>query len=84
MLSETPRTLCGFVFCGTLLTPLLSPSSNDTFHQTCISNDDEPPDPRWKIGEGGGIARGGVIVVGAINVSVGSWMPILQLNRYVL
>ena len=40
------------------------------------------PDLRWKIGAEG-ITREDVIIVGAINVSVGSWMPILQLNRYV-
>ena len=32
-------------------------------------------DRRWRIGEAGGISREDVIVVGAINVSVGSWMP---------
>ena len=55
---------------------------NDTFHQefddACVDNHAE----RWRIGPGG-ITRADVIVIGAINVSAGSWMPILQLNRYV-
>jgi hypothetical protein len=41
-------------------------------------------DPRWQIGATGGITQEDVIVIGAINVSAGSWMPILQLNRYVI
>ena len=40
-------------------------------------------DRRWKIGAGG-ITQDDVIVIGAIHVSAGSWMPILQLNRYVI
>ena len=37
----------------------------------------------WKIGAGG-ITREDLIVVGAINISALSWMPILQLNRNVV
>ena len=36
----------------------------------------------WMIGAGG-ITREEVMVIGTINVSSGSWMPILQVNRYV-
>ena len=49
-----------------------------------MSSDDVRLVRRWRIGEAGGITREDVIVVGAINVSVGSWMPILQLNRDVV
>ncbi|KAI9434990.1 hypothetical protein H4582DRAFT_1818153, partial [Lactarius indigo] len=31
-----------------------------------------------------GIQRSDIIVIGAVHVSAGSWMPILQLNRYIL
>ena len=55
---------------------------NDTFHQEldgeCIADRVE----RWRIGPGG-ITRADVIVIGAVHISAGSWMPILQLNRYV-
>ncbi|KAI0301642.1 hypothetical protein B0F90DRAFT_1628618 [Multifurca ochricompacta] len=37
-------------------------------------------DPRWRIGSGG-ITRNDIILVGAVHVSSGSWMPIIQLNR---
>jgi len=40
-------------------------------------------DLRWRIGEGG-ISPREIIIIGAINVSIGSWMPILQLNRFIL
>ncbi|KAI9461957.1 hypothetical protein BJY52DRAFT_1222161 [Lactarius psammicola] len=38
---------------------------------------------RWRIGPGG-ITRDHVILIGAVQVSQGSWQPILQLNRYVI
>jgi hypothetical protein len=38
---------------------------------------------QWQIGSNG-IQRNDIIVIGAIHVSAGSWMPILQLNRYIL
>lgn len=60
----------------------LSPLPNDTFHQERVSSEYVGLDPRWKIGAGG-IKGEDVIVIGAINVSADSWMPILQLNRYV-
>ena len=57
--------------CGLVLS-----SQNDIFHQDYMSSDDvRLVDRRWRIGEAGGITREDVIVVGAINVSVGSWMP---------
>ncbi|KAH9025338.1 hypothetical protein EDB84DRAFT_1273527, partial [Lactarius hengduanensis] len=37
---------------------------------------------RWQIGLSG-ILRSNIIVIGAVHVSTGSWMPILQLNRYI-
>ncbi|KAI9454400.1 hypothetical protein BJY52DRAFT_1152506 [Lactarius psammicola] len=39
--------------------------------------------PQWQIGPSG-IQRSDITVIGAIHVSVGSWMPILQLGRYIL
>ena len=58
-------------------------SPDDTFLQDldgeCI---DDLVAKRWKIGPGG-ITRADVIIIGAVHVSAGSWMPILQLNRYV-
>ena len=41
-------------------------------------------DPRWQIGRPNGIGEEEVKVIGAVNVSAGSWMPIIQLTRYVL
>ncbi|KAH9173763.1 hypothetical protein EDB89DRAFT_1849715, partial [Lactarius sanguifluus] len=38
---------------------------------------------KWQIGLSC-IQRSNIIVIGAIHVSAGSWMPILQLNRYIL
>ncbi|KAF8269840.1 hypothetical protein EI94DRAFT_1798831 [Lactarius quietus] len=40
-------------------------------------------DKRWRIGDGG-ISRANIRVIGAVHVSAGSWMPILQLNVYVI
>jgi hypothetical protein len=39
-------------------------------------------DPRWKIGPHG-ITQEHVKIIGAVQVSAGSWMPILQLSYYV-
>ena len=55
---------------------------NDTFHQELYDECMGDLVNQWRIGPGG-IRRKDVIVIGAINVSVVSWMPILQLNRYV-
>lgn len=38
---------------------------------------------QWQIGPGG-IRREDVVIIGAINDSAGSWMPIMQLCRYVI
>ena len=37
---------------------------------------------QWQIGPGG-IQRSDIIIIGAVHVSAGSWMPIMQLNRYI-
>lgn len=36
----------------------------------------------WRIGPGG-IQGGDIVIIGAVHVSAGSWMPIIQLNRYI-
>jgi hypothetical protein len=41
-------------------------------------------DRRWQIGMYGGLTQDHVKVIGAIHVSAGSWMPILQLDGYVI
>ncbi|KAI9511602.1 hypothetical protein F5148DRAFT_1170347 [Russula earlei] len=41
-----------------------------------------PGDHNWVIGQGG-IVPANIRIIGAIHVSAGSWMPILQLNSYV-
>jgi len=38
---------------------------------------------QWQIGPGG-IRREEVVIIGAINDSAGSWMPIMQLSRYII
>jgi hypothetical protein len=37
----------------------------------------------WRIGQGL-IQRNDIIIIGAVHVSAGSWMPILQLKRYII
>ncbi len=49
-----------------------------------MSNGYVGTDPKWQIGGHGGITQGEVKVIGAIHVSAGSWMPIIQLTRYVI
>ena len=44
--------------------------------------DSENPAPQWRIGEGG-IQPHEIMVIGAIQVSSGNWMPILQLTRHI-
>ncbi len=44
---------------------------------------DEKQRKLWRIGLGG-IQRSDIIIIGAIHVSAGSWMPIMQLNHYIL
>ncbi|KAI9434974.1 hypothetical protein H4582DRAFT_2100711 [Lactarius indigo] len=56
--------------------------SVDAFLKTC-GPDPDPTNGRWQI-RPFGIQRCDIIVIGAVHVSAGSWMPILQLNRYIL
>ena len=44
--------------------------------------DSENPVPLWRIGETG-IQPHEIVIIGAIQVSSGGWMAILQLTRYV-
>ncbi|KAI0276558.1 hypothetical protein BGY98DRAFT_984991 [Russula aff. rugulosa BPL654] len=44
--------------------------------------DTENPVPQWQIGEGG-VQPHEILIIGAIQVSSGGWMPILQLTRYI-
>jgi hypothetical protein len=62
------------------LTLPLSPSLNDASRQECMSNGCVATDPQWKIGMHAGITQEQVKVIGAIHVSPGSWMPIIQLT----
>jgi hypothetical protein len=57
----------------------------DVFLQARELDHGSSDDPRelWQIGPGG-IRREEVVIIGAINDSVGSWMPIMQLNRYII
>lgn len=44
--------------------------------------DDENPAPKWRIGERG-IQPQEIILIGAIQVSSGGWMPLMQLTRFI-
>ncbi|KAN0133463.1 hypothetical protein V8E53_008631 [Lactarius tabidus] len=59
-------------------------SSVDKFFIECMSNNLVATDGRWQIGMHGGINQDHVKVIGAVHVSAGSWMPILQLDGYVI
>ncbi|KAH9051057.1 hypothetical protein EDB87DRAFT_1104777 [Lactarius vividus] len=59
-------------------------TSVDKFLRERISNCDVGTDPRWQIGLHGGITQAEVKIIGAIHVSAGSWMPIIQLTRYLI
>jgi hypothetical protein len=37
---------------------------------------------QWRIGQGG-IERSNILIIGVVEVAAGSWMPILQLTRYI-
>ncbi|THH13455.1 hypothetical protein EW146_g6768 [Bondarzewia mesenterica] len=39
--------------------------------------------PQWRIGANG-ITRNDILIIGVVHVSAGSFMPILQLNRYII
>ena len=82
-LHETRRYLCGQLLQGMFLASPLSPVSNDASRQDCTSNGHVATDLRWQIGMPGGITQEEVKVIGAIHVSAGCWMPIIQLTRYV-
>ena len=57
---------------------------NVAFHQEYMSNGFVATDHRWQIGMHGGITQHHVKVIGAIHVSAGTWMPILQIDGYVV
>ncbi|KAH9051297.1 hypothetical protein EDB83DRAFT_1301143 [Lactarius deliciosus] len=59
-------------------------TSVNNFLRECTAHGHVATDPRWQIGEHGGITQAEVKVIGAIHVSAGSWMPIIQLTRYVI
>ena len=57
---------------------------HDAFRQDYMSSGHAGTDRRWQIGMHPGITHDQVKVVGAINVSAGTWMPIIQLAHYVI
>ncbi|KAI9463777.1 hypothetical protein F5148DRAFT_194849 [Russula earlei] len=57
-------------------------TSVDKFFNQCMASD-HVADPRWRIGMQG-ITQSDVKIIGAVHVSSGTWMPIIQLARYVL
>ncbi|KAI0300619.1 hypothetical protein B0F90DRAFT_1721829 [Multifurca ochricompacta] len=56
-------------------------TSVDRFFKDCAAGGHMPDGP-WRIGADG-ITHGHVKVIGAVHVSAGSWMPIMQLTEYV-
>ncbi|KAN0131225.1 hypothetical protein V8E53_010929 [Lactarius tabidus] len=56
----------------------------DSFLRACESDSGCVDDrsKSWQIGPGG-IQCGDIIIIGAAQVSAGSWMPIMQLNHYI-
>ncbi|KAH8998669.1 hypothetical protein EDB92DRAFT_1198774 [Lactarius akahatsu] len=56
----------------------------DAFFRVCELDSGCTDDRRklWRIGPGG-IQRNDIIIVGAVHVSAGTWVPIMQLNRYI-
>jgi hypothetical protein len=59
--------------------------SVDAFLKTCQPDPEclDPRRSRWRIGQGG-IEGSDIMIIGVIQVSAGSWMPIMQLSRYIL
>jgi len=55
----------------------------DVFRQDSMSSGHAGTNRQWQIGMHG-IVHDQVKVIGAIHVSAGSWMPIIQLTRYVI
>jgi hypothetical protein len=64
------------------LPPLSLSSINPLLHQHSMAND-HVASPAWRIGVHG-IVQNHVKIIGAVHVSAGSWMPIMQLTGYVL
>jgi hypothetical protein len=60
----------------------LSPSLIELLLQDCEASG-HVPNTGWQIGSHG-ITRHHVKVIGAVHVSAGSWMPIIQLTEYVI
>ncbi|KAI9433277.1 hypothetical protein H4582DRAFT_2101681 [Lactarius indigo] len=56
----------------------------DAFLQACELDPGCVDDRRelWRIGPGG-VQSGDILIIGAVHISAGSWMPIMQLNRYI-
>ena len=63
--------------------PSFITANDDAFHQDCMDGR-TATDRRWQIGLHGGITQDQVKVIGAVHVSAGSWMPILQIDGYVI
>ncbi|KAI9463773.1 hypothetical protein F5148DRAFT_982359 [Russula earlei] len=57
-------------------------TSVDKFFNQCMASG-HLADPRWRIGMQG-ITQSDVKIIGAVHVSAGTWMPIIQLTGYVL
>ncbi|KAI0044764.1 hypothetical protein FA95DRAFT_221898 [Auriscalpium vulgare] len=53
------------------------------FLQQCVPNQ-QTYRPEWRIGGQGGIMPHEVLIVGAVQVSQGSWQPILQASRHIM
>ncbi|KAI9439236.1 hypothetical protein H4582DRAFT_125817 [Lactarius indigo] len=58
--------------------------SVDKFFRDCVLNIHVGTDSQWQIGIHGGIMQEEVKIVGVVQVSAGSWMPVMQLTRYVI
>lgn len=58
-------------------------TSVEKFLKECMEGRHVATDHRWRVGIHGGVTQEHVKVIGAIHVSAGSWMPIIQLTRYV-
>lgn len=56
----------------------------DKFLQACELDSECADDPGklWRIGPAG-IQRSNIVIIGAVHISAGSWMAIMQLNRYI-
>jgi hypothetical protein len=56
---------------------------NRILYQDCQPGPQYQWYPQWHVGPGF-IDRNSIIIVGAVHVSAGSWMPIIQLNHYII